>query len=156
MGIRAPSANQRACLGLSPAVWQSQKYKVVTLSMYEAEYITVAMVACQGVWLHRLLCELIVEEARPPTLMVDNQPAIALAKNPVLHDRSKHIYIKCHFLLDCVDGGQIIVEFVKTGRQLADILTKPLGHLRFSELRSKIGMVDFKANDAMNLISYEG
>ena len=30
-------------------------------------------------------------EAHPPALMVDNQPAIALAKNPVLHDRSKHI-----------------------------------------------------------------
>ena len=30
--------------------------------------------------------------------MVDNQPTIALAKNPVLHDRSKHIDIKFHFL----------------------------------------------------------
>ena len=37
--------------------------------------------------------------------MVDNQPAIALAKNPVLHDRSKHIDIKFHFLWDYVDGG---------------------------------------------------
>ena len=59
--------------------------------------------------------------------MVDNQPAIALAKNPVLHDRSKHIDIKFHFLRDCIDGGQIVIEFVETSRQLADILTKSLG-----------------------------
>ena len=58
--------------------------------------------------------------------MVDNQPAITLAKNPVLHDRSKHIDIKFHFLQDCIDGGQIVIEFVETGRQLADILTKSL------------------------------
>ena len=72
--------------------------------------------------------------------MVDNQPVIALAKNPVLHDRSKHIDIKFHFLRDCIDGGQIVIEFVETGRQLADILTKSLGRLRFMELRKLIGM----------------
>ena len=59
--------------------------------------------------------------------MVDNQPAIALAKNPVIHDQSKHIDIKFHFLQDYVDGGQIIIEFVETGRQLTDFLTKSLG-----------------------------
>ena len=41
-------------------------------------------------------------------------------------DRSKHIDIKYHFLRDCVDGGQIVLEFVETGRQLADILTESL------------------------------
>ena len=72
--------------------------------------------------------------------MVDNQPAIALAKNPVLHDRSKHIDVKFHFLRDCVDGGQIVIEFVKTGRQLTDVLTKPLGRLRLIELKEMIDM----------------
>ena len=72
--------------------------------------------------------------------MVDNQPAIALAKNPVLHDRSKHIDVKFHFLRDCVDRGQIVIEFVKTGRQLTDVLTKPLGRLRLTELKERIGM----------------
>jgi hypothetical protein len=43
-----------------------------------------------------------------------------------------------------IDGGQIVLEFVETRRQLADILTKPLGRLRFMELRTKIGMVKIK------------
>ena len=68
-------------------------------------------------------------EANPPALMVDNQPAITLVKNLVLHDRSKHIDVKFHFLRDCVDGGLIIIEFVETGRQLTDVLTKLLGRL---------------------------
>ena len=57
--------------------------------------------------------------------MVDNRPAIALAKNPVLHDCSKHIDTRFHFIRDCVDGGQIVLEFVESGRQLTDILNKP-------------------------------
>ena len=75
-----------------------------------------------------------------------SSPAIALAKNPILHDRSKHIDIKFHFLRECIVGGQIVIEFVETGRQLADILTKSLGRLRFIELRKMIGMDEVKAS----------
>ena len=103
-------------LGSAPISWLSLKQKVVALSTCEAEYVAAATAACQVVWLRRLLGELTGVEAHPPALMVDNQPAIALAKNPVLHDRSKHIDVKFHFLKGCVDGGQILIEFVETGR----------------------------------------
>ena len=124
----------------APISWLSLKQKVVALSTCEAEYVAVATAACQVVWLRRLLGELTGVEAHPPALMVDNQPAIALAKNPVLHDQSKHIDMKFHFLRDCVDGGQIVIEFVETARQLADVLTKPLRRLRLMELKEMIGM----------------
>ena len=58
------------------------------------------------------------------------------------HDRSKHIDVKLHILRDYVDGGQIVIEFIETGRQLADVLTKPLGRLRFTELKKMIDMVE--------------
>ena len=115
----------------TPISWLSLKQKVVALSTCEEEYVAAATAACQVMW----LCQ-----AHPPALMVDNQPTIALVKNPVLHDRSKHIDIKFHFLRDYVDGGQIVIEFVATGRQLTDVLTKPLGRLRFTELKEMIGM----------------
>ena len=54
----------------------------------------------------------------------------------------KHIDVKFHFLRDYVDGGQIVNEFVKIGRQLADVLTKPLGRLWFTELKKMISMVE--------------
>ena len=75
------------------------------LSTCEAEYVAAATAAYQVVWLRRLLGELTGVKAHPPTLMVDNQPAIALAKNPVLHDWSKHIDVKLHFLRDYVNRG---------------------------------------------------
>ena len=101
-----------------------------------------ATAACQAVWLRWLLGELTGVEAHPPALMVDNQPVIAPAKNPVPHDRSKHIDVKFHFLRDCVNGGQIVIEFVETGRQLADVLTKLFGRPQFMELKKMIGMVE--------------
>ena len=105
--------------------------------MCEAKYVATTTAACQVVWLRWLLGELTGVEAHPPALMVDNQPAIALAKNPVLHehDGRKHIDVKFHFLRYCVDGGKIVIEFIETGRQLADVLTKPLGRLRLTELK---------------------
>ena len=92
-------------LGSASISWLSLKQKVVALSTCNAEYVAAATAACQVVWLRRLLGELTGVEAHPPALMVDNQPTITLAKNPVLHDQSKHIDVKFHFLRDCVDGG---------------------------------------------------
>ena len=129
-------------LGSAPISWMSLKQKVVALSTCEAEYVAATTAACQVVWLRRLLGELTDVEAHPPSLMVDNQPTIVLVKNPVLHDRSKHIDVKFHFLRDCVDEGQIVIEFVETGWQLVDVLTKPLGRLRFTELKMMIDMVE--------------
>ncbi|KAK8458543.1 hypothetical protein SEVIR_3G396533v4 [Setaria viridis] len=80
------------------------------------------------------------EELHMPVLLVDNKFAIALAKNPILHDRSKHIDTKFHFIRDCVNGGHIKLEYVEIARKLGDILTKPLGRLRLQELRNKIGV----------------
>ena len=73
-------------LGSAPISWLSLKQKVVALSTCEAEYVAVATAACQVVWLRQLLGELTGAEAHPPALMVDNQPAITLAKNPVQHN----------------------------------------------------------------------
>jgi hypothetical protein len=75
---------------------------------------------------------------------MDNQSAIALSKNPVLHDRSKHIDTKFHFIRECVETGKICLEYVSTQDQLADILTKSLGRAIFCELRDKIGVVKLK------------
>ena len=128
-------------LGGCPISWLSQKQKVVALSSCEAEYIAAATAACQGVWLSRLLAEMTGKEPVKVQLLVDNKSAISLSKNPVHHDRSKHIDTRYHYIRECVEDGRIEVEYTATGDQLADILTKSLGRLKFHELRSRIGMV---------------
>ncbi|XP_034601248.1 secreted RxLR effector protein 161-like [Setaria viridis] len=120
--------------------WQSQKQKVVALSSYEAEYIAGATAACQGLWLSKLLSELKSEQCKSFKLKMDSQSAIALSKNPVFHERSKHIDVRFHFIRDCIEKGMLDVEHVRTEEQLADILMKLLGRDKFCELRVQLGL----------------
>jgi hypothetical protein len=69
---------------------------VVALSSCEAEYISATTGACQVVWIARLLSELKDSEISVPVLRIDNKSTISLVKNPVHHDRSKHIDVRFH------------------------------------------------------------
>lgn len=69
-------------------------------------------------------------------MMEDNQGCIALAHNPVHHSRSKHIDLRAHFIREKVSQGVVDLRYVPTDRQLADILTKPLGPVKFAQLRT--------------------
>jgi hypothetical protein len=124
--------------------WQSAKQKVVALSSCEAEYIAASMATTQGVWLSRLMEELLGKENDIPLLFIDNKAAISLIKNPVLHKRSKHIEIRFHYIWECSERGLVKIEFIRTEEQLGDILTKSLGRVKFEDLRSKISVQAIK------------
>ena len=128
-------------LGKSLVTWASQKQKIVALSSCEADYVAAAAAACQGVWLSRLIADLLATKEMPVKLLMDNMSAIALSKNPVHHDRSNHIDTKYHFIRDCIEEGKVKVDHVGTAAQLADIFTKSLGRVRFVELRGALGVV---------------
>jgi hypothetical protein len=49
---------------------------------------------------------------------VDNSLVIALAKNPVFHDRSKHIDIQFHYLRDYITNKEVEVKDVKIQDQV--------------------------------------
>ena len=65
-------------LGNSLITWASQKQKIVTLSSCEAEYVAAAA-ACQGVWLSRLIGDLLGTKEAPVKLLMDNMSAIVLS-----------------------------------------------------------------------------
>lgn len=132
-------------LGASMITWASQKQKIVAISSYEAEYIAAATTACQGMWLSMLLSDLMDAKPKRVKLMVDNKSAIALCKNLVHHDRSKHIDMRYHFIRECVEGNKVDVEHVSTDGQLADIFTKALGCVKFMEMRQKLGVMEVKS-----------
>ncbi|XP_048623732.1 secreted RxLR effector protein 161-like [Brassica napus] len=124
----------------SPISWCSQKQEVVALSSCEAEFMAGTEAARQAIWLRDLLSEITGQQSEKVVIRIDNQSAIALTKNPVFHGRSKHIHRRYHFIRECVENGQIEVEYVHGDKQKADILTKALGRIRFREMRDYIGM----------------
>jgi hypothetical protein len=66
---------------------------------------------------------------------------LSLTKNSVFHERSKHIRIKYHFIQGCLEEGSVKASYIRTEDQLADILTKSLGRVKFLELRTRISLV---------------
>lgn len=100
-----------------PISWSSKKQSVVALSSCEAEYIAACSAACQALWLRSLLEEMHLWSGGVMQLLVDNQSAINLAKNPISHGRSKHIETKYHFLRDQVTKGKLELIFVKSELQ---------------------------------------
>ena len=82
--------------GSSIVCWGSLKQKMVALSSCEAEYIAATTATCQGIWLNCLINELKGVEEKPWKLLVDNQSAVTLSKNPVHHSRTKQIDTRYH------------------------------------------------------------
>lgn len=70
------------------------------------------------------------------TLCIDNQNALYLIKNGIVNKRSKHIEVKFHYIHSLVTEKLIEVKYSPTTEQLADILTKPLDHVKFKELKA--------------------
>jgi hypothetical protein len=58
--------------------------------------------------------------------MCDNTSVIFVTKNSAFHKRMKHLEVRHHFLRDHVEKRDIEMRYIDTGRQLADIFTKPL------------------------------
>ena len=59
-------------------------------------------------------------------------------ENPVYHARTKHIGIKVHLVRDYFEKGEIVVPYISTHEQLADIFTKPLPKATFEKFASRL------------------
>ena len=126
------------CFSLSPNTdmisWKTKKQPCVALSTCEAEYV--ALVSCiqEAKFLVQLYKDLTGNESANVDIFVDNQSAIALAKNPVQHQRSKHIDIKYHFIRAEIQKGCVQLQYVPSEENLADMFTKPATGKRLSKL----------------------
>jgi len=101
-------------IGETPCLWSSKKQSIVALSTCEAEYVAATTSACQSVWLSNIMTQIVFNLYVPIKIYVDNVSTINLAKNSVFHQRSKHIYIRYHFLRDQVGKNMIILEYCKS------------------------------------------
>ena len=76
-------------------------------------------------------------------MFYDNTSAINILDYPVQHSRTKHIDIRHNFIIDLVESNVLILEFIETEKQFADIFTKALDFIRFEFLRKSLGICSF-------------
>lgn len=126
-------------LGSSPISWKTKKQAVVSRSSAEAEYRAMALTSCEVTWLQSLFKDLGFSNLPPAVLHCDNKAAIAIAANPVLHERTKHVDIDCHFVRDKLNSGTLVTAHVPSYSQVADLFTKGLSAKQHFYLLSKLG-----------------
>ncbi|XP_048445143.1 uncharacterized mitochondrial protein AtMg00810-like [Pyrus x bretschneideri] len=127
-------------LGSNLISWSSKKQKTVSRSSTEAEYRQLAYTAAEISWLRSLFRDLQLPFLCPQ-LWCDNISSIALASNPVFHSRTKHLEVDYHFVREKVVRGELLVNFICSQDQVADIFTKGLSSSRFKTLVSKLPVV---------------
>lgn len=86
-----------------------------------------ATTTCELKWVKSILSSLGVEHSQPMKLYCESQAELHMAKNPVFHERTKHIEVDCHFIRDEILKNNVCPSYVPTSTQLADIFTKALG-----------------------------
>jgi len=85
-------------MGNTTFSWSSKKQAIVTLFICEAEYVVASSRVCHTIWLRNLLNDLQLNQEQPTKIYIDNKSAIALAKNPIFHEKSKHIDTHYYFI----------------------------------------------------------
>lgn len=109
--------------------WKSRKQPTVALSPCEAEYMSLAAADQEAKFIFQLL-ESMIDASRnmfsPVTLFCDNQGALALAKNPIQHQRSKHIDIRYHYVKSEIQKQLLNLVYVPSIDNIADIFAKPV------------------------------
>ena len=118
--------------------WNTKKQQSVALSTAEAELMGIVEVVKEAKWMSMLLTEMGYKVRRPVTVWCDNQAAISLTKHDSDHNRTKHIDIRNYFVRDEVKKGEVIVKWIRTEQQVADIFTKSLTTQPFLTHRSKL------------------
>jgi hypothetical protein len=126
--------------------WSSKKQPTVALSSTEAEYKGVVIVACEVVWLQKLLLDLGQSMNALVVIYCDNISSILLANNPVYHARTKHIEVHYYFIREKVLAKEIDLIHVNIENQVANIFTKALGTDKLKKFRKMLGVLEVDLN----------
>jgi hypothetical protein len=118
--------------------WSSKKQRTVALSTCEAELYAEAAAVQEVLWLRGLLKELGLRCQMGSLVYGDNQSTIAISKNGVRSDRTKHVDVKYHFITETISSGEVKLQWVPTTEQQADIFTKALAAPVFEHFRAQL------------------
>ena len=114
--------------------WKSRKQPTVALSTCEAEYMALCETSQEAVYLSRVLKDLIPTDVdEPVSIYGDNQGSLDLVRNPVKHNRTKHIDIRYHYIRELFHAQVITVSHVSTGDNVSDVMTKAVSKFKYEK-----------------------
>ncbi|KAJ9558211.1 hypothetical protein OSB04_012825 [Centaurea solstitialis] len=132
--------------------WKSSKQDTIADSTTEAEYIAACDAAKEAVWLRNFLSDLrvVASISRPIDIFCDDSGAVAQAKEPREHHKSRHVLRKYHLIREIIGRGDVRICKIPTEDNVADPLTKPLARAKHEAHANSIGMQYLEANGFRN------
>ena len=125
--------------------WRAHSQSTVATSSTEAEYMALTDTSKQAAWYHKLF-NVIGQSLITIPVNGDNQGSIFMASNPVTDKRSKHIDIQYHYIKEKVIDKSITLYYIEGTKNIADMFTKNLGHIKFYQFRSQLGLIFYDNN----------
>ena len=122
------------CMGGGPVCWSSKSQTTVALSSAESEYVATCSAAKEALHLKHVLPELddtLFNANSSIVIYGDNTACIAIAREPVMHERQKHFDLKLHFVREAIYRKDIALEYIETSLNASDLLTKPSSRQMF-------------------------
>ncbi|KAL0307493.1 UNVERIFIED_CONTAM: Copia protein [Sesamum angustifolium] len=108
----------------------------------EAEYVACTSAVQEAIWLRRFLKSLRISAHVDDAVVIycDNTAAIAYAKDPKYHGRTKHIDTRYHFIRDSIAQEEVVLRHIPTDDMIADLFTKPLPRDAFHRHVRSVGL----------------
>ena len=123
-------------------VWKSSKQDTTADSTTEDGHIAASDSAKEAVWIKKFITELGVVPSivDPIPVYCDNNGAVAQAKEPRSHQKSKHVLRRYHLIREIISRKDVKIERVPTDQNIADPLTKELHQGKFDQHVNAIGI----------------
>ena len=128
-------------LGNGPVSWYSKMQSITAQSTMEAEYIAFVPAIQSTIYVRQIINCIKIPRVwfkYASTLWGDNESAITVSKNPIHHQRSKHIHMKYSYARDNVSLGTVIPCFIRSAKNCSDVMTKSTSSIIFKNHNSTL------------------
>jgi len=129
-------------LGGGAVTWRSARQTIIARLTMESEFVALEMVESEVEWMKNFLTNIPLRMKPTPSVSIhyDCQSVIAIAKNKTYNGKNRHIQLRHNLVKQLLKRGTISIYYVKSKRNLADLLTKPLGRNMILETSRGMGL----------------
>jgi hypothetical protein len=124
--------------GIGPIFPSVNLEKTLSLSTAEAEYKTYTVASKIIEAVVQFYEEVGFPQIKPVPIYNDNQAAIAMSKQTFSTSATRHMKLRFHYVREKIQDGSIKVQYLETGRMIADMMTKALGKVLFERFRNML------------------
>lgn len=126
-------------IGTAVVAWRSSRQQCISLSTVQSEFVAASESVQIATQINGIINE-ILEHETSINLFTDNMGAMQLINTGNFSKRTKHIDLRYRYICLEKEKGNIVVQYVPTETNLADIFTKALDEQAFKRLRGEIGI----------------